>query len=70
METKTCSNCLETGYRGDKLKGKWYCETCLEYNNINTEVDELLKDDTVECECGNLLTGWDNFCNECGRKKE
>ena len=67
MDLKTCTNCFEEGYNGQLVKNKWLCSTCLEYNDVNTEA--LLDDDCIECECGTILTGWDKYCNQCGKIK-
>ena len=67
MELKTCENCFEEGYNGQLKNGCWICSTCLEYNDVNT--DALIEADCVDCKCGNILTGWDNYCNQCGTKK-
>ena len=33
------------------------------------EIKKKLDDDCTKCECGNLLTGWDKYCNQCGKEK-
>ena len=31
----TCNNCYDDFFvGGKKIKGKWYCECCVKYNNI------------------------------------
>ena len=43
-------------------------ELIKESEKLLSECDELLKD-TIYCTCGNLLTGWDVYCNQCGMSK-
>ena len=36
---RVCYNCGEEFIQSFPTKGKTYCPTCLEYNDINTEVE-------------------------------
>ncbi len=40
-------------------------------NKINQlcDIAEELNKDLIKCKCGNLLTGWDKFCSQCGRSR-
>lgn len=69
-EIRVCANCFDEGYNGKFVKGSWVCSCCLENNNVNFDaISNEIEKDNVSCECGNTLTGWDNYCNQCGRKK-
>ena len=41
-------------------------------NKINPVFDivEELNKDLIKCKCGNLLTGWDKFCSQCGTSRK
>lgn len=34
-----------------------------------TKTTEIINDDSIWCTCGNLLTGWEKYCSQCGINK-
>lgn len=40
--SQRCKCCGELSKEGMTIKGKFYCETCMEYNDINYDAEQCI----------------------------